>query len=121
MMRLSFLGSSGWFASTYSSRLPLPFVSMISGVQPCDFTSSPVCSYIFVFSHPTTPLAGPPALVQRVLLASVPKYRCWVEKHVLISDHLPVFGSYMDSCRSDSFSGATFADGVSEPCLQKSG
>src|SRR5437879_5853333 len=36
MMRLSFLGSTGWLASTYSSRFPLPLVSMISGVLPSD-------------------------------------------------------------------------------------
>ena len=38
--RLSFAGSTGWFGSTYASRLPLPLVSMMSAVQPCDFTSS---------------------------------------------------------------------------------
>src|SRR5258708_1354947 len=121
MMRLSFLGSSGWFASTYSSRLPLPLVSRISGVQPCDFFSSPVCSNILVFSHPTTPLAGLPALVHNVLLASLAKYRCWVEKHVSISVHLLVFGSNMESWRSDSSRGATLADARSEPALQYAG
>ena len=48
-MRVSFVGSSGWFGSVYSSRLPLPFVSRMSAVQPCDFSSSPVSSNIFVF------------------------------------------------------------------------
>ena len=38
-----------------------------------------------------------------------------------MSDHLPVFGSYIESCRPDSLSGATLADGWSEPFLQKSG
>src|ERR1041385_1915230 len=118
MTRLSFLGSRGWFASTYSSRLPFPFVSTINGVQPCHFISSPVWPYIFVFSHPTTPLPGPPALVHRVSLASLAKYRCWVLKHVLINDHFPVFGSYIESCRSDRSSGATLAEGRSEPALQ---
>src|ERR1051326_5636143 len=60
-IRLSLFGSSGSFASTYSSRLPLPLVSTITGVQPCDFASSPVSSYILVLSQPTTPLCGPPA------------------------------------------------------------
>src|SRR5947199_9210925 len=69
---------------------------MISGVQPCAFTSSPVCSYSFVSSQPTTPLAGPPALVQIVLLASLAKYRCCVEKQVSMRDHLPVLGSYIE-------------------------
>src|SRR5215467_1417203 len=111
MIRLSLFGSSGSLASTYSSRLPLPLVSMISGVHPCDFASSPVSSYILVLSQPTTPLAGPPADVHSVLLASLAKYRWCVGKQVLISDHLSVFGSYMESCRGDSFSGTTFADG----------
>jgi hypothetical protein len=34
--------------------LPLPLVSRMNGVQPCDFTSSPVSSNIFRFSQPTT-------------------------------------------------------------------
>src|SRR5262245_48297201 len=103
---------------SFSSRFPLPLVSTIKGVQPCDRTSSPVSSNIFVFNQPTTPLAGPPALVHRVLLASFAKYRCWVVKQVLISDHLPLFGSYMESWRSEVSSGVTFADGWSPPDLQ---
>src|SRR5579862_4758710 len=114
-MRLSFLGSSGWLASVYASRLPLPLVSMISGVQPCDFFASPVSRYIFVFSQPTTPLSGPPALVQSVLFASWPKYRCCVLKQVSISENLPVFGSYVESWRADVSSGATLAEGRSDP------
>src|SRR6516162_8005198 len=46
-MRRSLLGSNGWFGSVYSSRLPLPLVSRMNGVQPCDFCSSPVSSNIF--------------------------------------------------------------------------
>src|SRR5437667_9263267 len=38
-----------------------------------------------------------------------------------MSDHLPVFGSYIERCRPDSLSGATLADGWSDPFLQKSG
>ena len=53
-MRLSFVGIERLIGSTYASRLPLPLVSMMSAVQPCDFTSSPVSSNIFVFSQPTT-------------------------------------------------------------------
>src|SRR4029077_18247493 len=108
MIRLSLFGSRGSLGSTYSSRLPLPLVSMISGVQPCDFFSSPVSRYIFVLSQPTTPLSGPPALVHSVSLASLAKYRCCVAKQVSINDHFPVFGSYMESCRPDWFSGTTF-------------
>ena len=65
---MSFVGSSGWSGSTYSSRLPLPLVSRMNGVQPCDFTSSPVSSNILRFSQPMTPgpvtaAAGPQRLV----------------------------------------------------------
>src|SRR5580765_2687481 len=121
MMRLSFFGSTGSLWPTYSSRLPLPLVSMISGVQPCDFTSSPVSRYILVLSQPTTPLAGPPALVHSVLFASLAKYRWCVEKQVLMSFHSPVFGSYTERCRGESLSGAIFAEGWLEPALQNSG
>jgi hypothetical protein len=64
---LSFVGSTGSFGSTYASRLPLPFVSRMSAVQPCDFSSSCVSSNIFVLSQPTT---APPPLVQSVRFAS---------------------------------------------------
>jgi hypothetical protein len=37
-MRLSLVGSTGWFGSTYSSRLPLPLVSRMRAVHPCDGT-----------------------------------------------------------------------------------
>jgi hypothetical protein len=72
-------------------------VRRMIGVQPCDFASSPVSSYFRVFSQPTTPLWGPPALVHRVLSKSFAKYRCCVVKQVSISDHLPLFGSYIES------------------------
>ena len=84
------MGSTGWLGSTYASRLPLPLVSMISAVQPCDFTSSPVSSNIFVFSQPTT---CPPPLVQSVLLASSANIRWCVPKHVLMCVSFFVFGS----------------------------
>src|ERR1700704_3563289 len=115
MMRLSFFGSTGSLCPTYSSRLPLPLVSMMRGVQPCDFASSPVSRYILVLSQPTTPLAGPPALVHSVWLASFAKYRWCVEKQVLMSFHSPVLGSYIDRCRGESLSGAIFADGGRPP------
>src|SRR5436190_10778289 len=69
LTRLSLVGSTGWFGSTYSSRLPLPLVSRMSAVQPCDFAASPVSSNILVFTQPTTP-PPPPLLVHSVLLAS---------------------------------------------------
>jgi hypothetical protein len=94
---------------------------MTSGVQPCDFTSSPVSRYILVLSQPTTPLCGPPALVHSVLFASLAKYRWCVEKQVLTSFQSPVFGSYIESWRNEPSCGATFAEGWLEPFLQKSG
>ena len=69
-MRLSFAGSTGWFGSTHSSRLPLPLVSMTIGVQPCAFASSPVSSNTLRSSQPSAPLPGPPALIHSVLFAS---------------------------------------------------
>ncbi len=68
-----------------------------------------------------TPLCGPPALVHSVLLASSAKTRWWVGKHVRISVIFPVFGSYMERCRFDVSMGVSFADGCSDPFLQKSG
>src|SRR5579872_1458475 len=121
MMRWSLVGSTGSLASLYSPRLPSPLVSMIRGVQPCDFCSSPVARNILVLSQPTTPLCGGPAEVHRVLLASCPKYRWWVEKQVLMLVHFLVFGSKTASWRCDSACGATLADGCEEPALQKSG
>ena len=116
-MRLSFVGSSGWFGSTYASRLPLPFVSRINGVHPCDFTSSPVSSNIFVFSQPTAP-PPPPLLVHNVLFASSANIRWCVLKQVLMCVSFLVFGSYIASCRPEAFNGNTFADGWLEPALQ---
>src|SRR5882672_3076679 len=120
-MRRSLVASNGWFGSVYSSRLPLPLVSRMNGVQPCDLTSSPVSSYIFMLIHPAAPLAGPPALAHSVLLASKPNCTWWVGKHVLIILNSLVFGSYIVTWRPDAASGNTFADGWLEPALQKSG
>src|SRR5712671_6090145 len=97
--RLSLAESSGWSGSTHSSRLPLPLVSRMKGVQPCDFISSPVSSNIFRFSQPTTPGPVTPAEAHSVLLASSAKIRWCVGKQVEISVHLPVAGSYIDRCR----------------------
>src|SRR4029078_11553512 len=108
-------GCSAWPSSP---RLPLRFVSMISAVQPCDFSSSPVSSNILVFSQPTT---GPPPLVHYVLFASSTNMRWCVLKHVPMCVSLPVFGSYTASWRPDRGSGNSFADGCSEPALQTSG
>ena len=120
-MRLSFAGSSGWFGSTWSSRRPLPLVSITIGVQPCEAASSPVSSNFFVSSQPITPDPGPPALVHSVLLASSANIRWCVGKQVRMSVILPVFGSSIERWRVELASGNTLADGCAEPCLQKSG
>src|SRR5712691_882345 len=119
--RLSLVGSTGALGSTYSSRLPLPLVSTMNGVQPCDLASSPVSSSIFRFSQPTTPAPPTPLDVHTVLLASSAKIRWCVGKHVLISVNFPVAGSYMERWRLAASIGNTFAEGWSDPFLQKSG
>src|SRR5688572_29196019 len=118
LMRRSFAGSAGWFGSVYSSRFPFPFASTTSAVQPCDFSSSPVWSNIFVFSQPTT---GPPPLVQSVLLASSANIRWCVEKQVPTWVSFFVLGSYTARSRPERSTGNTFADGCDEPCLQTGG
>src|SRR5687768_17839629 len=117
-MRRSFVGSAGWFGSVYASRFPLPFASITSGVQPWDFSSSPVSSNSFVFSQPTT---GPPPLVHSVLFASSANIRWCVEKQVPMFVYFFVLGSYTERCRNERSTGNTFADGCDEPCLQTGG
>src|SRR5678816_2017084 len=116
-MRWSLAGSTGSLGSVYASRLPFPFVSRISAVQPCDFCSSLVCSNIFTLSQPTAP-PPPPLEVHKVLLASSANCKWWVEKHVSISVNCLVLGSYIESCRPLRSRGNNFADGWLEPCLQ---
>src|SRR5881409_3873571 len=89
--------------------------------QPCDLASSPVSSNFLRLSQPITPLCGPPALVHSVLSASSANTRWCVGKQVRISVIFPVFGSYMERWRLDWSTGNSFADGCSEPFLQKSG
>ena len=62
----------------------------MSGVHPCDFSSSPVASNSFVFNQPTT---WPPPEVQSVRFESSANMRWWVPKHVLMCVSFPVFGS----------------------------
>ena len=106
-MRLSFAGSTGAFGSVYSSRRPFPLRSMISGVHPCAFSSSPVSSQSFVFTHPMT---GPPPLSQSVRFASSANIRWWVPKQVEMCFISFVFGSYTARCRPEVFSGKRRAD-----------
>src|SRR5881296_284153 len=93
----------------------------MNGVQPCDFTSSPVSSNILRFSQPTAPGPVTPLLAHNVLLASSAKIRWWVGKQVLISVNLPLAGSYMERCRLAFSSGNTLADGWLPPFLHQSG
>src|SRR5215469_6770365 len=121
-MRCCLVGSTGWFGSVYSpSRLPLPLVSTISAVQPCDFCSSPVSRNILVLSQPTTLACGPPALVHSVSFLSYPNCRWCVGKQVLISVNLPLLRSSIASWRPEVLSGNSLADSTSESFLQKSG
>src|SRR5580765_7686756 len=117
-MRWSFVGSIGWFGSVYSPRLPSPLVSRMSAVQPCDFSSSPVSSNIFVSSQPTT---APPPLVHSVRFASSANIKWCVPKHVLMCVSFFVFGSYIASCRPERFTGKSLADGCVDPALQNAG
>src|SRR5688572_18235926 len=117
-MPLSLLGSVGALGGTYSSRRPFPLMSMISGVQPCAFSSSPVSSHNFVFNQPIT---GPPPLVHRVLLASSANIRWCVPKQVEMCFISLVFGSYIARWRFELLSGKSLAEGWLDPALQKSG
>src|SRR5258708_4305024 len=89
------------------------------GVQPCDFAASPVARNCLVFSQPTTPAPGPPWLNQSVSL-SFEKKRWCVGKQRSACIHFCVLGSYTDAWRGDCSIGNAFADGWSEPFLQKS-
>src|SRR3954470_19089929 len=122
-MRLSFFGSSGSFGSTYSSRLPLPLVSTTIGVQPCAFAASPVSKKTRVFTQPTAPLLepGPPCESHSVRSLSLAKYRWCAKKQVSTWYHFCCFWSQIETCRPFCSSGITFADGWSDPFLQKSG
>ena len=87
----------------------------MNGVHPCDFTMSPVASYIFVLIQPRT---WPPPLNHTVSFASNPNSGWCVSKQVLSGVYLPAFGSHTAACRSDSLIGNAFADGWSEPGRQ---
>src|SRR6516225_2318392 len=120
-MRLSLVGSTGWLGCTYSSRLPLPLVSRMNGVQPWDFTSSPVSSSILVLTQPSTSAPAPPELAHSVRLASKPNCTWWVGKQVLTMVKFLVAGSSMTTWRFDALIGNAFAEGWSDPALQTSG
>src|SRR5947199_8870434 len=76
--------------SVNASRLPLPLVSRMNGVQPCAFASSLVSRYTLVLKKPsTTPLPEN----HRTSLSS--RFKLWVPKQVsmvvtcLFSDRRP--------------------------------
>src|SRR5207244_6752217 len=106
---------------TYSSRLPLPLVSRMNAVQPCDFCSSPVSSNILVLNQPRIPPAEPPLLSHNVLLASSAKTKWCVLKQVSISVNFFVFGSWTARWRPALSTGKSCADGWLDPFLQKAG
>src|SRR5580765_5500199 len=110
-MRLSLVGSTGWFGCTYSPRLPSPLVSRMNGVQPCAFSSSPVSSNIFVLTQPSTSAPAPPGLAQSVRLASKPNCTWWVGKQVLTVPNFLLSGSYMMTWRFEALIGYAFAEG----------
>src|SRR5437762_3851291 len=89
------------------------------GVQPCDFAESPLARNCLVLSQATTPAPGPPWLNQSVSL-SLAKKRWCVGKQRSACIHFCVFGSYTDAWRGDCSIGNAFAEGWSEPFLQKS-
>src|SRR6266478_4002796 len=100
-MRVSLSGSTGCPGSLYpSSRLPLPLVSTISAVQPCDFAWSLVSQNILVLTHPTIARSFCRLLLSHsVLSASSAKFRWCVPKQVSIKVNFFVFGSQTVTCR----------------------
>src|SRR5688500_14599532 len=109
--RLSLAESTGPLGSSHASRRPLPLVSTMNGVQPCERTSSPVSSNIFRLSQPSAPTPPTPLEVHSVLLASSAKITWCVGKHVDISVHLFAAGSYIERWRVARSIGKTLADG----------
>src|SRR6266446_3981980 len=128
-MRLSLVGSSGWLGSVDASRLPLPLVSTMSGVQPCDFPASRVSQNIFVLTQPTRANSFWRLLLSHsVWLASSAKFRWCVPKHVSMNVNCLVFGSYTVTWRefctnpvAVPVSGYTFADGWPDAAAQYAG
>src|SRR6516225_12481324 len=68
-----------------------------------------------------TPCAAPPELTQTVLSASSPRTTWCVLKQVRISLVVLAFGSYTARPRLDWARGNACAEGLLDPCLQKSG
>src|SRR4051812_10907981 len=93
----------------------------MNGVQPCDFSSSPVSSNNLVLTQPRTSAPAPPELAQSVRLASKPNCTWWVGKQVLTCAKSFFAGSYMMTWRFELLIGNAFADGCSDPFLQASG
>src|SRR5438093_10626637 len=128
-MRLSLVGSSGWLGSVYASRLPLPLVSTMSGVQPCDAAASRVSQNRFVLTQPARANSFWRLLLSHsVWSASSAKFRWCVPKHVSMNVNCFVFGSYnvtwLEFCTNPSglrVSGYPFADGWPDAAAQYAG
>ena len=72
---MSLPDSNGSPGSVYAPMMPSPLVSTMVGHQPWAACSSPVSSYSFVFSHPTTSVDP---LSQSVSFSSSANCRWWV-------------------------------------------
>src|SRR5687768_1449225 len=114
-MRRSFCSSAGWLGSVHASRRPLALVSSTKGDHPCERPASPVLSSIRVSIHPAT---GAPLVHSRSCASNCR----WCElKQVSTKEYFIVFGSSTATWRFVRSVGKSFADGWSEPFLQKSG
>src|SRR6266849_2118650 len=105
--------------STAGSIFPSPLVSRYAGHQPCAFFASPVSSKTRVFNQPKA--CPPGGLKNSVLSLSKPNWRWWVLKQVSMGVNFFVSGSYTAACLPALFTGKYFANGLSDPALQKSG
>src|SRR5579859_1596429 len=110
---------TGMRLSVAGSIFPSPLVSRYAGHQPWAFWASLVSSNTRVFSQPNASPLGP--LKNSVLSLSKPNWRWWVLKQVSIGVNFFVSGSYTAACLPALASEKYFANGESEPALQKSG
>src|ERR1700678_3158963 len=118
-MRASLVGSSVAPGSVQVAvRFPVPTVSTMNGVHPCDVAASPVRRNALVSSQPATSRLP---VYHIVSLPSAVRYRWCVPKHRFASLNAPVLGSYTADCRPDVVCGKTWADSSDEPALQYAG
>src|SRR6266403_2918216 len=101
----------------------------MSGVHPWAFPASRVCQNIFVLTQPTMASSFCRLLLSHsVWLASSPKFRWCVPKHVSMNVNCRLFGSYTvtwrEFCTNPSgvrVSGYPFADGWPDAAAQYAG